>query len=165
MPPTEAAAVPRVVVLSRRLAEQYEPASDGEVCISIRTPGDNGTSTADLSWRFADVLRLAFVDADHQPLTMYGGGYGWLTPEMAEARGDVVFSPELARQVLEFVQGHADAPALLIHCDFGASRSPGLALGLADTLFPGSVSEADWPNHNRHVRETVRLAFHALPHP
>jgi predicted protein tyrosine phosphatase len=149
---------PVVHVLSRSKAERYLP-GDGDVCVSVTTPGDP-SAPAKLSDRFADVLRLEVVDCDEGRASPgYNGG--WLTLERAAARGDSVFDHRHALAALLFAYRNRSAPAFVIHCDAGWSRSPGLALALADVLWPGAVNESDWPEFNRHIRRIVNAVARA----
>jgi predicted protein tyrosine phosphatase len=126
-------------VLSREAVEQYEP-EGVEICISISDPG---TPPAAVSDRFAAVLRLGFSDI---------GAMG--TP------ADVLFAPEHASAILEFIERWPQAVRLVVHCHVGVSRSPGVALGLCDVFgWPPAELERAYPNWNRWVRQV--LAGHA----
>lgn len=152
---------PVIFIHSRRQAEAVSP-PPGSVCISIATTRDEPA----LLRGFADTLRLVFADADYESAKPDDWTHGWLTPEDA---GLLAFNFSFARAILEFARLHQDAPALYIHCDAGGSRSPGVALGISDVLWPGAVNEDDWPNHNRHVRATIRqigasCGYHTASH-
>src|SRR4051794_3356372 len=98
-------------ILSREAAERYEPRGV-EICISISDPA---APAAELSPDFAAVLRLAFNDI-----------------VAVETAADVLFSPDHAATVVEFVEQWRHADRLVVHCHAGQSRSPGVALGLCD---------------------------------
>jgi hypothetical protein len=122
-------------ILSREAVERYEP-QDGEICISITDPA---APAAQLSPQFAAVLRLAFSDI----VAMEG-------PE------DVLFAPDHAAAIVEFVEQWRHANRLVVHCHAGASRSPGVALGLCDRFdWPAAAFEQSHPFWNRWVRQVL----------
>jgi predicted protein tyrosine phosphatase len=124
-----------VCVLSREAAEQYEPGGV-EICISISDPE---TPPARLSTAFLAVLRLGFNDI-----------------LAAEQPGDVLFGAEHALAIVQFVEQWPQAQRLVIHCHAGASRSPGVALGLCDRLqWPTTELERGYPGWNRWVRQVL----------
>lgn len=126
---------PELLLLSRDRAERHEPAGV-EVCISITDPGAPDVA---LSPRFAAVLRLRF----HDVLT-------------AGTRGEVPFDAEHARQIRTFVAAWPQAERVVIHCTGGASRSPGVALGLCDLhAWPTADVERAKPFWNSHVRAVL----------
>src|SRR5919201_4814795 len=102
---------PEIVVLSLDKVERYEP-QGREICISITDPE---APEVRLSDKFAAVLRLRFSDI-----------------LAADAPGDVLFAPEHARAIVDFVTHWPDAERIVVHCVGGASRSPGIALGRSD---------------------------------
>jgi predicted protein tyrosine phosphatase len=122
-------------VLSREAVERYRP-ERVEICVSISDPL---ASPATLSPGFAAVLRLAFSDI--------------VAAEFAE---DVLFSPEHASAIVDFVQRWRHADRLVVHCHAGVSRSPGVALGLCDRFgWPVDAFEAEYPHWNRWVRQVL----------
>jgi predicted protein tyrosine phosphatase len=122
-------------ILSREAAERYEP-HGLEICISIADPE---VPPARLSPRFAAVLRLNFSDI--------------VSVEMPT---DVLFAPEHAAAVVEFVERWRQAERLVVHCHVGASRSPGVALGLCDRYgWPAAELEQGYPSWNRWVRQVL----------
>jgi len=122
-------------VFSRDAVEQYVP-DRVEVCISISDPN---VPPARLSPGFAAVLRLYFSDIVEA-----------VSPE------DVLFAPEHAAAIVEFMDRWRDAERLVVHCHVGASRSPGVALGLCDRLgWPVEELEQRYPFWNRWVRQTL----------
>jgi predicted protein tyrosine phosphatase len=123
------------LVLSREAAERYEP-SGVEICISI---GDPGAAPAQLSRAFVAVLRLAFNDIVAAP-----------APE------DVLFAAEHARDVLRFLEQWPDVERIVVHCNAGVSRAPGVALGLCDAFgWPVAGLEGAFPSWNRLVRSVL----------
>jgi predicted protein tyrosine phosphatase len=124
--------VPKFVVLSREEAERYEP-REREICISIADPD---AEPARISGRFAAVLRLHFNDVI----------------ERGEA-SDVLFSAGHARAIKEFVHEWPNATHVVVHCNAGVSRSPGVALGLCDIRgWATAELERSHPGWNRLVR-------------
>jgi predicted protein tyrosine phosphatase len=136
-----AAKSPDLVVLSREDAESYEPGPN-EICISISDPE---APPADISPRFAAVLRLHFDDVTEQ-----------------RAGSDILFAADQARAITDFVDLWPDADRLIVHCNMGVSRSPGVALGLCDARgWATAALERSHPGWNRLVRNTMR---HAATH-
>jgi predicted protein tyrosine phosphatase len=138
-----AAKSPDLVVLSREDAEFYEPGPN-EICISISDPD---APPADVSPRFAAVLRLHFDDVTEQ-----------------RANSDILFAADQARAIVDFVDVWPDADRVVVHCNMGVSRSPGVALGLCDARgWATAALERSHPGWNRLVRSTMRHA--ATHHP
>ena len=105
--------VTQVFFASRERAEAFSGAPETAV-ISITDPG---SPPARLDPKFGPILRLSFYDA--VPADEY------LPAPMG------LFDHGMARQVLDFVgQLHATEPvtAILVHCEFGRSRSAAVAL-------------------------------------
>jgi predicted protein tyrosine phosphatase len=124
-----------LIVLSRDDAERYEPRGK-EICISI---GDPLAAPAQLSDRFAAVLRLSFHDITAHP-----------SPD------DILFAEEHAERILRFVQQWSGVDRIVVHCLAGVSRSPGTALGLCDVLgWPAAELERRHPAFNRRVRTVI----------
>lgn len=126
---------PGFVVLSRDEAEHYEPRGR-EVCISISDPD---AEPAQVSDRFAAVLRLNFND-----VTQRG------------EPSDILFCTDHARVITQFVKSWLDAELIVVHCNAGVSRSPGVALGLCDLHGWATASlERSHPGWNRLVRTVL----------
>jgi predicted protein tyrosine phosphatase len=136
-----AAKSPDLVVLSREDAEFYEPGPN-EICISISDPD---APPADVSPQFAAVLRLNFDDVTERG-----------------ADSDILFAADHARAIVDFVDLWPDVDRLIVHCNMGVSRSPGVALGLCDAHgWATAALERSHPGWNRLVRSTMR---HAATH-
>jgi predicted protein tyrosine phosphatase len=134
---------PDLVVLSREDAESYEPGPN-EICISISDPQ---AEPADISPRFAAVLRLQFDD---------------ITERGVES--DILFAADHARAITDFVDLWPDAERVVVHCNMGVSRSPAVALGLCDARgWATAALERSHPGWNRLVRSTMHHA--ATPNP
>src|SRR2546422_4337100 len=98
-------------------------------------PFPRGSRTTD----FLAILRLAFSDI-----------------VAAQTEADVLFGSEHAAAILDFVDQWPQAEHLIIHCHVGASRSPGVALGLCDVFgWPTATLERDHPAWNRWVRQVL----------
>ena len=132
---------PALVVLSREDAEFYEPGPN-EICISISDPE---APAANISLRFAAVLRLHFDDVTEQ-----------------RADSDILFAADHARAIVDFVDLWPAVDRVIVHCNMGVSRSPGVALGLCDARgWATAALERSHPGWNRLVRSTMR---HAATH-
>ena len=127
--------VPEFVVLSREEAELYEPRGK-EICISISDPD---ASPARVSSRFAAVLRLNFDDVI----------------ERGEP-SDILFAEDHAREIREFLDAWPKAERVMVHCNAGVSRSPGVALVLCDIRgWATAALERSHPGWNRLVRSVI----------
>ena len=127
--------VPEFVVLSREEAELYEPRGK-EICISISDPD---ASPARVSSRFAAVLRLNFNDVT----------------ERGEP-SDILFAEDHAREIRKFLDAWPKAERVIVHCNAGVSRSPGVALGLCDIRgWATAALERSHPGWNRLVRSVI----------
>lgn len=138
----------RVSFLPRHLARNLRPQHKA-VLISIH---DDTEPPLDAHSSWVDVLHLRFHDAD------------------ASCDGMELFTPDQARQALEFVRKHADTcDELVVHCQAGQSRSAGMALYLAEVLgvpcfkvnLP--VSVATYPLFNRRVFSTLMTEAETEP--
>lgn len=127
--------IPAFVVLSREEAERYEP-GEQEICISISDPD---AEPARISTRFAAVIRLHFNDIIER---------GELS--------DILFCADDARAIKALVSDWPDAARVMVHCNAGVSRSPGVALGLSDIHgWATAELERSHPGWNRLVRTTL----------
>ena len=128
---------PQLLVLSRDDAESYEPAGDSEVCISISDPG---ADAARISPRFVSVLRLYFNDIT----------------EVGEPT-DILFARQHAQAITKFLDDWKSAERIVVHCNMGVSRSPGVALGLCDLRgWATAHLERSHPGWNRLVRRVMK---------
>jgi len=122
-------------VLSREDAEAYDPRGR-EVCISISDPE---AEPARISPLFAAVLRLSFNDIT----------------EMGEPT-DILFAREHARAIAQFMDAWPNVDRVVLHCNMGVSRSPGVALGLCDLRgWATAELERSHPGWNRLVRSVM----------
>ncbi len=126
---------PEFVVLSREDAERYGPLAH-EICISI---SDSEAPPARVSSRFVAVLRLNFDDIIER-----------------DEPSDVLFAEDHAREIREFLDSWPNAKRVVVHCNAGVSRSPGVALGLCDLRgWATAALERSHPGWNRHVRSVL----------
>jgi predicted protein tyrosine phosphatase len=133
--PSKLASTPEFVVLSRDEAELYEPRGK-EICISISDPD---APPARVSSNFEAVLRLNFDDVT----------------ERGEP-SDILFAVDHAREIGKFVDSWPNAERVMIHCNAGVSRSPGVALGLCDVRgWATAALERSHPGWNRLVRTLI----------
>jgi predicted protein tyrosine phosphatase len=130
-----ARSAPELVVLSREQAESYVP-SPGEICISIADPE---AEPARISPAFDAVLRLQFNDVTQR-----------------SDPSDILFASEHARAINEFVDSWPNARRVVVHCNMGVSRSPGVALGLCDLRgWATAALERSHPGWNHLVRTVM----------
>ena len=128
---------PQLVVLSREDAESYEPSGSRELCISISDPD---AEPARVSPKFASVLRLYFNDIT----------------ERGEPT-DILFAQEHAQSITRFIDSWPSAERIVVHCNMGVSRSPGVALGLCDLRgWATAKLERSHPGWNRLVRTVMK---------
>jgi predicted protein tyrosine phosphatase len=127
---------PQLIVLSREEVERYEPRRR-EICVSISDPY---AKPARLSQRFTAVIRMYFSDVTE-----------------TEDPTDVLFDAEHAEAIREFIEGAPEFDRIILHCNMGMSRSPGVALGLCD-LHGWATAELErkHPGWNRLVRSVMR---------
>ncbi len=140
----------RQVSFTSRLRAESLAASSHIAVISITDPG---TPEASLDNGFADVLRLAFFDAvpadEYLPAPLPG-----------------LFDHGMARQIGDFVRElHAAAAniSLLVHCEYGVSRSAAVALfAAAHTGAPLAAREFAY-DANHWVVELLSRLYPDLP--
>jgi predicted protein tyrosine phosphatase len=136
--------VPEVLILSEKNAQLYEP-SRREVCISVTGPGK---PLPNLSAQFLRVLRLAFSDIT----------------EPIDDPDYVLFNAQHAEEIIGFVRQHErDVDRIVIHCQAGFSRSPGIAVGLCAVFGWDSPAELQQkhPLCNNWVRDELIRAGRA----
>lgn len=107
-----------IFVYSRGAIERLAPHDVPHVIISITTTADD-VARLPSGDQCKGVLRLAFLDAD--------------APRSDDATG--LFSTEHATAICDFVEQHRRVVRrIVVHCDAGLSRSPGVAAALAVCL-------------------------------
>lgn len=143
----------RFLVLSRSEAERTPPPTNA-ACISIKCSGD---TDAELPDGYRAVLRLEFDDLDFDRI------HAPLTADDAVARGMRPFTTAIAEKVWAWYreQEAAGVETIVVHCWAGASRSPGVVLGLLrglDELGADELGTTLYPCHNRYVRRLMAEA-------
>jgi predicted protein tyrosine phosphatase len=123
-------------VLSLTNAAKYGP-SGREVCISISDPQ---SAPANLSEKCRRGTETLFSDiAEPIPLPSH-----------------VLFAPEHAHAILDFIDNWPDVERIVVHCVGGLSRSPAVALAIADLSgWPVKALEQRSPMWNKWVREQL----------
>ena len=106
--------ISKVYFASRELAESLT----GKPSIAVISITDPGTPEANLHAHFEHVLRLAFYDAEP-------------ADEYLPAPIPGLFDYPMARQIATFVHERHKSPdevSMLVHCEYGVSRSAAVAL-------------------------------------
>jgi protein tyrosine phosphatase len=69
---------------------------------------------------------------------------------------DILFDEDHAREIKEFLDSWPRAERVMVHCNAGVSRSPGVALGLCDLRgWATAALERSHPGWNRLVRTVL----------
>ena len=129
----------KFLVLSRSRAGREAP-DHPHATISITDPSKPEAELLKTEHRVG-VLRLSFTD---------------MAERHAIVGGDMPFRPELAAEILRFVDAHRhDIETLVVHCEAGVSRSAGVAAALAILL--GEDDARFFVEHypNRTVRHMI----------
>ena len=122
----------RITVHCRAEAEGLN-VEEPHIYVSISLPGDpNGTAHLSTNKHTLGVLQLTFWDLDRLvPIDPD------LVDEVRKASGityemeQQLFEPRHAKAILAFVAAYPDVDRIIVHCDAGLSRSPGVAAALA----------------------------------
>ena len=125
-----------VVVSNRSKSESFRPdTTERWAAISIFTPGD---SPAELVG-FVKVIHLCFDDV------------------CSSMPNTTRFTPQMAEQTWAFVDEilDADIPNLLVHCDAGMSRSPGMAIAIDEIVNGSTTRAAQHPYYNSLVYRSM----------
>ena len=132
-------------VLSRLLAQEFKSDTPW-VGISITSSGKDWPVLSEENR--VGLLQLQFDDLDdrHRHLDKF-----------------ILFSPEMAESVLRFVSEHLSVPLLMVHCDAGVCRSPGIAAALSRILYNEDDDFFHLFMPNRLVYRTV--VQHFVDHP
>jgi predicted protein tyrosine phosphatase len=118
-----------VVVFSRSQCCEVEHRDAKHIFVSISTPHDPaGPARLRTNALTLGVLQLQFYDADRAWAKDSSGNAVRVVSEDYELD---MFHPRHARAVLAFVDAHPNAERVVVHCDAGLSRSPGVAAALA----------------------------------
>lgn len=123
------------------------------VVISITDPKQD-PAVIPKRWGLRDILRLSFDDIDPEDLRYIPGH---------QLQGIRLMRPEDGQAIASFVETWKDqVGAIVIHCEAGASRSPSVAMALADSHGWGRAS-IEWMGSGRvppnlHVYRVTRYA-------
>jgi len=107
-----------IVVCNRSNAEKLQAPNVPHVWFSISTPND-AVARPQCNEHTLKVLSLQFYDADA------------VVTGQNSVTADGLFSPEQARQIIAVVKAYPEATTIMVHCDAGSSRSPGVAAAVA----------------------------------
>lgn len=133
----------KVMVMSKLLVEHIRDFDDNTVVISITSPGAREAEIKGKHihrFQFHDVREDLMVD-------------GWVMNAMTE---------DVADAIVEVVVNNKDKKRLLVHCEAGVSRSPGVAIGIARYMEvdPGVDNLIDrFPCYNKHVEKMIHKAM------
>ncbi len=152
---------PYFVVYPRWRAQLCDPGVRHVIISITDPPPDGGPLKAPIRFGREGVLRLEFDDFD---LAKIGQHDAYLLDSAFRGRTirEWAMQPEHAVKIWDFMEQHADVEAVIVHCEAGASRSPSVAMALADVLgikrgrvhSEGHNMAGDPPN--RHVYDLVR---------
>lgn len=133
----------KVMVMSKLLAEHIRLFDDDTLVISITSPGQREAEV-----KGKHVYKFQFHDV-REDLMIDSGIMNAMTEEMADA-------------IVEVVMNNRHLKRMVIHCEAGVSRSPGVAIGLGRyfDLSPGVTELVDkFPCHNKHVMKMMHRAM------
>lgn len=132
----------KIIVFSRLMAER-QVLSDKErnkkiAGISIYSSGDQPASLS-----YCDtMLSLNFDDVS-----------------VTDIPGTVPFSMNHVEKILDFMEKHQDADFLIIHCDAGVSRSPAVAIAIAEIYNDDRTFYRKYPLHNKMIYSKIIIGF------
>ena len=127
----------RFHVRNRANAERCNPIDVPHVIISINSSHSDLANVKQNEFTVA-IRPWVFDDLDREPGPSYIEVYG--EPEL--------FSREHAEEIISFVEKHVtNIKAVVVHCDAGYSRSPGVAAALA--LIHNNDDREFWDNSGR----------------
>jgi predicted protein tyrosine phosphatase len=112
----------KLIVKSRRLAEQSNTLKGPHVIISIRNPGSKPVDLA-LNPDTVGVIYFKFDDIDRMPAE---GSSTW----HVLGKKPILFDVEMARGAVEFLRENIKEhgiESVIVHCEAGISRSAGMA--------------------------------------
>lgn len=143
----------KVIALSRLFAEAVaKELTEPHVIVSIIEPGEKPIDFGKNNTRLA-VLSLNFYDLDFNP-EKWGEKD---TKEIVEQYGHGIFTPDQAKQIVDFIESWKDkAELVMVHCSAGVSRSAGVA-GAISLVLNGSDKKffGDRYIPNRFVYRTI----------
>ena len=137
------------IVTDRQTIEDGIVVRTPYVVISIRDPGRDQARIRRPP-AFVDALFLAFHDAEPSS--------GTILPKSIR-----LMSRQDANQIWHFVQGHCDrAGTIVCHCEQGMSRSPAVALALAERMDGDTEAILAEGQPNQYVYQLMREAIARL---
>lgn len=111
----------KVFSRAKAIARSYKDYSDSKVIISINDPFDYPAKFNPNNKAIKDVLYLSFYDISKETKDIFGGYES--------------MSEDDAMKIAEFVRKWKDkVDAIWVHCEYGVSRSSGVALAIIDYL-------------------------------
>lgn len=114
----------KFIVYSRTAVQVVAMPLVPHVIVSISTPGDMPAEIGTNFWT-RRLVQLQFHDLDD---------YVMQHVEIKDQYEGQCFNKQHAREILEAVADCPDAEVLVVHCDAGLSRSPGVAAALSKIL-------------------------------
>jgi predicted protein tyrosine phosphatase len=114
----------KIVVFSRLELESSPPQDVPHVVVSISCPGDRKTLVS-VNEHTLKVLHLAFHDLGDEAMAHV---------DIRDQYEAACFSPADARKILALVKTYPEAQRIVVQCDAGLSRSPGVAAALSKIL-------------------------------
>lgn len=138
--------VRRFFVFSRPIIEINAAHDVPHVLISITSPDDN-PATLQTNKHTRGVLRLSFWDHRDE----------W--DAAGREQHEPIFSTSMAREIWALVLANPDAD-VIVHCDEGASRSPGVVAALAQVL---KGDDSDWRRIYHPNSRVYRLMLETAP--
>lgn len=145
--------IDKINVYSRQMIELIQPYEDPHVIVSIRTPEDPHMVRLPFSAHTLAVLHLQFHDLNDAALAHV---------EVRDQYEAQCFNRDHARQVLQLVKEFPKAERLIVHCDAGLSRSPGVAAAVSKILTGDDSQFFKRYSPNSRVHRTI-LEEHFAP--
>lgn len=119
----------KFIIFSRRLIESAIPYDKPHIIISIRTPGDPNEVKLPVGDFTLASLRLDFQEE-------YENEYK--ERHALHVKKGSAFTIDMGKYIINFVERYATKiEAIILHCDAGLARSPGIAYALSKTIFAG----------------------------
>lgn len=95
----------------------------------------------------SDAQPPAFVTPPKEMLALHFNDY---VDALERERGIKSFSPEIAEEIAQFLKRNTDARNIIVHCNYGESRSRAVALCIAETLEYEALTLSNTGNLTRH---------------
>lgn len=114
----------QIVVRNRDMAGEFD-LNVPYIVISVTDVGSEDVEFVKSKTRKA-ILRLKFSDFD--PNTGV-----FRSVDMTNS-GIIFFDEKMAKQIVDFIKKHSKVKVLLVHCEAGISRSPGIAAAICNYI-------------------------------